>query len=294
MVRLDRFLGSRLAGRRLIYLAMLLAVTVPMIWRISFKELASPMVRDVYDTVASLPPGARVLLVFDFDPASSPENAPMADAFTRHLALQGARIYALTLWPTGPAEIDHTIRRVLAPEFPGYVYGTDYVNLGFMSGNEGVIAVALTDFKKAFSTDAHNLSTYDTEKLPIMRYVDNLGSFDLIIDVSGGYPGLREWIQYGSNPAGVPLVGGSVAVGSPDIFPYIPDQCLGILAGLKGAAEYEQLLLEHYPQLDRPECRVALERMGPQTVAHLLIISLILVGNGIHLARRRRRREAGS
>jgi hypothetical protein len=291
MARLANLALQGTAGRRVIYLCMLLAVSVPMIWRISFREHASPMVRDIYDAVESLSPGARVLLVYDFDPASEPEIKPMTDAFARHLCLKGARLFCLTLWPTGPVEIDKAIRQILLPEFPDLAYGVDYVNLGFMSGNEGVIAVALTDFKKAFSTDTHNLSTYDSKRLPIMAGVENLASFALVVDCSAGYPGLREWIQYGTLPAGVPIVGGSVAVGSPEIFPYIPGQCLGILAGLKGAAEYEQLLLEHYPQLDRQECRAALERMGPQTAAHLVIIALILTGNAIHLLRRRRARS---
>jgi hypothetical protein len=190
------------------------------------------------------------------------------------------------LWPTGPTEIDLAIRQIIETEFPDYEYGVDYVNLGFMSGNEGIIAAAALDFRKAFSTDAHNLSAYDTDRLPIMKWAKNLASFDLIIDCSAGYPGLQEWIQYGAQPEGVPIVGGSVAVRSPELFPYIPDQYIGILAGLKGAAEYEQLLVETYPQLDRPECRAALQRMGPQTVAHLLIILLILVGNVAHLGKK--------
>jgi len=288
MVWLSRPSIRALTSRRLIYLGVLLAVAAPMIWGVSFKEHASPMVRDVYATVEALPSESRVLLVFDFDPASAPEIRPMTNAFTRHLSLKQAKLFCLTLWPTGPVEIQKAFNQILEPEFPGHHYGVDYVNLGYLSGGEGVIAVALTDFKKAFSNDTHNISTYDAERLPIMESVDNLSSFDLIVDASAGYPGLIEWIQYGAAPSGVPIVGGSVSVGSPELFPYIPDQCVGILTGLKGAAEYEQLLLEQYPQLDRPECRAALQRMGPQTVAHLVIILLILLGNVLHFMNRRR------
>jgi len=283
-----RVKSEKLLGRRLIYLSILLAVTIPMIWRISFKERASSMVRDVFTAIESLPPGARVLVVYDFDPGTEPEIKPMADAFTRHLCLKGAKLYWATLWPTGPVQIDKTIRDVLKPEFPDYRYGVDYVNLGYVSGNEGVIALALTDFRKAFVTDAHNIPTSDSERLPIMQLARNIRSFNLIVDCSGGYPGLQEWIQYAAVPGRVTLLGGSVAVGTPELFPYVPEQCLGFLAGIKGAAEYEQLLLERYPQLDRPQCRVALERMGPQTVAHLAIIFFILLGNGLHLLRRGR------
>ncbi|MHB8079317.1 MAG: hypothetical protein ACYDIE_08690 [Candidatus Krumholzibacteriia bacterium] len=280
------------AGRRVIYAVMLLAVIAPMVWRISFRERPSAMTRDIFAAIEALPPGARVVLAYDFDPASEPETKPMGDAFTRHLALKQARIFYLTLWPLGQGEIDMVTRRVLATEFPEYRYGTDYVNLGFMSGNEGVISVAMTDLKKGFSTDVHNASTGVDGGLPIMRGVENLRNMDLIVDVAAGYPGLREWIQYAAVPGRIPIIGGSVAVKSPELFPYVPSQCLGILAGLKGAAEYEQLLIDRYPHLDRPDVRVALERMGPQTVAHLVVMLLIIIGNVIHLAHRRREGRA--
>lgn len=282
--------GEGALGRRVIYALMLTAVIAPMIWRISFKERPSQMTRDTFAAIEALPPGARVVLAYDFDPASEPEMKPMGDAFSRHLALKQARIFYLTLWPLGQGEIDMVTRRLLTEEFPEYRYGTDYVNLGFMSGNEGVISVAMTDLKKGFSTDVHNASTGAEGGLPIMRGIDNLRNMDLIVDVAAGYPGLREWIQYAAVPGGIPIIGGSVAVKSPELFPYVPTQCLGILAGLKGAAEYEQLLLDRYPHLDRPETRVALERMGPQTVAHLVVMLLIVTGNVIHLMRRRRER----
>jgi hypothetical protein len=277
--------------RRVIYIVMLLAVSLPLIWRVTFREHPSPMVRDIFRTIETLPPGARVLMAWDFDPASDSEIKPMGDAFTRHLALKEAQLFYLTLWPAGPGEIDMVIREVLAPEFPGYRYGVNYVNLGFMSGNEGVIAVAMTDFRKSFTTDVHNTSTANLERLPIMRGVDNLRNMDLIVDCAAGSPGLRDWILFAGVPGRIPIVGGSAAVGAPELFPYVPRQCVGILAGLKGAAEYEQLLVERYPQLDRPAATVALDRMGPQTAAHLAVMILIVLGNVAHLVRRRRQRS---
>jgi hypothetical protein len=276
--------------RRVIYVIMLLAVCLPMIWRVTFREHPSPMVRDIFRAIEALPPGARVLMAYDFDPASESEIKPMGDAFTRHLVLKGAQLFYLTLWPTGPGEIDLVIREVIVSEFPGYRYGTNYVNLGFMSGNEGVIAVALTDFRKSFTTDVHNTSTSNLERLPIMRGVENLRNMDLIVNCTAGSPGMRDWILFAAIPGRIPILGGAAAVQSPELFPYVPRQCIGILAGLKGAAEYEQLLIERYPQLNRPVVTVALDRMGSQTAAHLAIMILIVLGNVTYLVRKRRPR----
>jgi hypothetical protein len=41
--------------------------------------------------------------------------------------------------------IDDNISKVIKSDFPKMVYGEDYVNLGFKSGNEGVIKVIVTD-----------------------------------------------------------------------------------------------------------------------------------------------------
>ena len=40
-----------------------------------------------------------------------------------------------------------------------------------------------------------------------------------------------------------------------------------------------------------PDIRAALERMGPQTAAHLVIIVLILLGNFLHWRRQRRQQS---
>ncbi len=58
---------------------------------------------------------------------------------------------------------------------------------------------------------------------------------------------------------------------------------------IKGAAEYEFLLLEAYPQLrENPGTQEALRRMGPQLLAHLVLIGLIVVGNVVYFVGRSR------
>jgi hypothetical protein len=60
-----------------------------------------------------------------------------------------------------------------------------------------------------------------------------------------------------------------------------------MLIAVKGAAEYETLVTEKYPVTESPErLGIGRERMGPQLVAHLLIIALIVLGNISMLAAR--------
>ena len=48
------------------------------------------------------------------------------------------------------ADYDQTIAEVIRADYPDMREGVDFVNLGFQAGNEGVMKVVLTDFKKAF------------------------------------------------------------------------------------------------------------------------------------------------
>ncbi|MBS0265765.1 MAG: hypothetical protein JSS02_27790, partial [Planctomycetes bacterium] len=130
------------------------------------------------------------------------------------------------------------------------------------------------------------------DKFPITENITSLEDFDLIFTISTGYPGVKEWVQYGSSPLGVKLAAGATAVQAPLAYPYIPDQMLGLLAAIKGAAEYEAALAERYPQFRDPSKNQGLKRMAPQFWAHLLIIGLIVIGNTVHIADRFLRRTA--
>jgi hypothetical protein len=308
--------------RRIIFLLMTLAVSIPIIFQIPFPEVTTPMVKKVFDQIETMPAGSKVLVAFDYDPASEPELQPMANSLVRHLALRGCKLYFIALWPVGQNMIEDTVSNILVPEFGEYVYGVDYVNLGFKSGNEGVIKVIQTNLRKLYTTDGRGASV---DKIQMLEGVTSLRNMRLIVNVSAGYPGLKEWVQYGSDPAGVPIVGGCTAVQAPLLYPYYPSQLLGLMGGIKGAAEYDEILKKHYgdqvmaryakaletsfsndlenlkasytgPELEKRTAEakakyeeklqrgqndvyLGLLRMGPQAIAHLVIILLIVIGN---------------
>jgi hypothetical protein len=277
--------------KRWIFLVVGLAVVVATIFRLTFPEVPTPMVRAIYDKIETLPAGSRVLLPFDYDPGSEPELQPMADAYVRHCAEKGLKMYFIALWPLGQSMVAGTIDRVLTREYPQLRYGYDFVDLGYKSGGEGVIAVILTDLKKLYTTDARGANI---DSIPMLQGISNIRGFDMILTVSAGYPGLKEWIQYAGTPGNIPTAGGCTAVQAPLLYPYYPDQMLGLMGGIKAAAEYEALVMDGYPKFKENRARylTALTRMGPQTVAHLAIIFFILTGN-IAFQVLRRRKPAG-
>lgn len=274
--------------RRWIFLAMLLAVAVPVVAQKSFPEKPTRLVQDAFNVIENLPDGSNVLISLDYEPSTEGELAPMTKALTRHCCLKRHKLFFMTLWPGGIPLIEKNIESIIEGDLADLqlAYGKDYVNLGFNAGREVTVIVMGTDFKKMFPTDNDKVPL-DDPSLPMAHDIETLDDMALIIDVSAGYPGMKEWIQYGASPHHIQMVVASTAVQAPQAFPYYPNQLTGILAAIKGAAEYEAALAAKYPRFDHPRYKEAIRRMAPQLWAHLLVIGLIVLGNGIYLAERR-------
>ncbi len=96
-------------------------------------------------------------------------------------------------------------------------------------------------------------------------------------------------MQYAATPFDIKMVAGTTGVGAPALYPYIPNQLAGLLGAIKAAAEYEQTMIDEYPDLkDNKNAQEALRKMGPQLVAHMLMIALIIGGNVIFFVGKRR------
>jgi len=280
----------RTLDRRWIFLLLLWAVLVPIyfigVTGRTFPEVPSVLAQATFDEIDRLSPGDSVLLAFDYDPASEGELGPMATAFVRHAAEKKLRMYFMTLWPIGPQMIDGTIAKVITADFPELVYGRDYVNLGYKSGSEGVIKVIVTNLRELYTTDSRGTGV---QEIPMMEGVTNIQQMKLIINVSAGYAGTKEWVQYAATPfPALRLVAGATGVQAPLLYPYVPRQLPGLLGAIKGAAEYEKLVVDAYGGANPdPKYLEALRRMGPQLVAHLLIIALIVMANVVFVIDRR-------
>jgi len=277
--------------KRWIFLLMFISVSVP-IYIIgktgkTFPEVPTILSEETFKAVEELNEGDPVLLSFDFDPASEGELGPMATAFTRHVCEKKLKVYFMALWPVGPQMVDDVINKVIKPDFPEMEYGVDYVNLGFKSGNEGVIKVIVTDIRGLYTTDDKGTNI---DAIPMMADIHSVQDFELVINVSAGYAGTKEWVQYAVTPFPnrIKMVAGCTGVQAPLLYPYIPEQLPGLLGAIKGAAEYEALVIMKYGS-DSPDPKYleARRRMGPQLVAHILIILLIIIANVVYFAERK-------
>jgi len=281
---LDRF--SNL-DRRVIFLLIALAVIIPLIVNYTTYIPPSLIVQTLFDKVEDMPPGAKILISFDYGPSTVPENQPMANALVRHALEKGHRVYLMALWPTGARQSQQLIEEIIDVEYPDKVEGEDWIHLGYKAGNQGLINTLMSDVKAMYTTDIAGTAI---DEFPMMDGINTLRDFDLILALGSGFPGTKEWVQFAGDPGNIPVGGGTTAVMAPLLFPYYPKQMVGLMGGLQGAAEYEAALIERYPQLSE-RSRIASTSMGPQVTAHLVIIAFIIVGNITFIFERRRSRK---
>ncbi len=270
-----RSLTGHEVERRVIFLFIGLSVSLPLLFNLTFSEKATPIVKGIYDKIDNLPSGSRILISFDYGPSMAPEVEPMSNAFIRHSLAKDHKVIIMGLWATGQSLGASAVENIVKAEFPDKVDGVDYINIGYKAGNQGVLNVIITDFRKMYATDVNGV---DLDSVQIFEGIRSLKDMALMISVGGGFPGIKEWVLFAADPGNIPLAGGSAAVATPTMYPYYPKQLIGLLGGIKGAAEYESEMKKNYPRFaDMPTPGVNM--MGPQTLAHMVVMAFIIIGN---------------
>ncbi|MCD4690690.1 hypothetical protein K8S17_04440 [bacterium] len=267
----------RRIDRRIIFVLVLVAVVWPLITPLRLPMDVSPPVQRLYDVVDEIPAGSIVMLAGDYSPDTMPELQPMTIAFLRHCFRNDLRVVVACLWPASPPLVERALIP-LAEEF-GKEYGVDYVNLGYMAGGTVTLLGMGASIPITFPSDYGGTPV---DEIPLMQEVENFDDIAFVMEVSAGTPGTREWVQQVQGRFRVMLGSGTTAVGAPNFYPYVQSgQLVGLLGGLKGAAEYEILV-------GAPAD--ATSGMDAQSVVHALIVVFIILGNIAYFASRRAER----
>ena len=162
----------------------------------------------------------------------------------------------------------------------GRSYGTDWIYLGFRPQYTAAILGMGESIADVFDADYEGNALSATA---LGRQVHNYDNIDLVISVAdGSMP--TYWVEFARARYGERVVAALTAVMVTSFLPYLESgQLDGILAGLKAAAEYEELL-------DNPAAGA--RGMDAQSAAHALIAVLIIIGN-VEAWRARRKRVRG-
>ncbi|KAB2906804.1 MAG: hypothetical protein F9K40_06095 [Kofleriaceae bacterium] len=283
--------------RRWIFLAMAFAVVLPLFFPLNLPAKPDPMTKAAFNAVESLPQGARVFVSMDFDPASTPEIEPFYRAVMLHLKRKEARVAIATTWYQAPPLVERLIRETVdqaiapagtegysgLPDRP-YRANVDYVYLGFRDGKGATIAAMGSDLRKVFDGRANDGTPLD--QIPMMNGIKRLEDFDLLVLVSAGFPGAKEYIQFVGERYKLRMITAVTAVSTTDMSPYFQTgQLAGLVGGMAGSAGYEYLV----------------GKKGSGTagadvlnVGNVVVIFAIIFGNVIFFAGRVHRRRHGA
>ncbi|MDD3049805.1 MAG: hypothetical protein PHR06_01515 [Candidatus Cloacimonetes bacterium] len=310
--------------RRYIYLIVALAIIIPLLIPYNSKTYVTEPTENVYRMIDSFSgrPDKAILLCYSHDASTTAELLPMEVAILRHCFERNIKVFTLTFLEAASPLVDYSIN-IAKEDFPEVVSGVDYVNFGFKPYSLflPILLGMGEDIAEAVDTDSEGRKI---ENLPIMQDIKNYNDMNLVMDFSAS-GSVFSWITYARVKFGANVAAGITAVMAADNYPYLQSgQLIGMLSGLKGAAEYEALvdLFAAYSNGDYPNGRplsrelhreiiiplntdyvtyiyeennekkevvtdvkldykfkTARIGMNAQSVAHIMIIVFILIGN---------------
>jgi hypothetical protein len=272
--------------RRWIYLLLTVVVIVPLIVPLRLMKDVSPRAREVFQAVDTLQHMGKPLMIsVDFDPASEAELRPILRSLIRHAFARNVKVLVLGLWPNGTGLGQEELERV-AGEF-NKKSGEDFVFLGYKPGIDAVILGLGENIQSVFPVDGNG---DPLSAMPMMQKIRKLRDIGFVVSLSAGSPGYTDWLLYAGSRYRARVGAGTTAVQAADAYPYVQSgQLIGLLAGMKGAAEYE--FMNNREGISK-ERMIAVPAMDPQSLAHIAIILMVLIGNIGFLAGLGKRRKS--
>jgi len=293
---MDRLLDL---DRRWLYLLVFLVCIFPFVKPLGLPIGSSSAVDALFERMESLEAGETILISFDYGPSTGPENDPMAVAAIRHALARGIRVVVISLFPIGGVTEAHEefVRATGGwdPEtrefrdFPGQYYGVDAINLGYKDGAAPALRQMNEQLHAVFPTDYEYRRPIG--EWEITRDIQGYGGFAFAMSIATGT--IAEWWANIVNAQfGLDVAVGCTAVSAPRYFAYLrAGQMFALLGGLKGAAEYEQLVTRAYPEvgrLTREQAYFAAKGWDVQSLVYSIIIVFIILGNVAYFDARRR------
>ncbi len=301
--------------RRWIFLLIGVACIVPFFTPLGLPILPSAEVEGIFDYMETLGPDNCIMVSFDFEPGTSAENQPMGVAMLRHAFARQVPVYVTAYWPLGQALASMALEELTdetADDYFKYVRWEEWVDLrdqGLTERDEIEAAwvaagnilpenargwvfegrdVAFLGYLPYFhlailgmtnsieSQFPETVSGVPISGMPMYQDHKSLRDLDLAF-TSAGSSACVTWITYAREKIGLPVAFGVTAVMATDYLIFVQsNQIIGQMGGLRGAAEYETLLLENgYSDVPGK----AFIGMDVQSIAHILIILLVVLGN---------------
>ena len=278
----------------LIYLLILGVLLAILLVRPPFGDIPFAPSTDVtqfYNAVESVPDNSPVLVVYDWDATRSAEMSVLSQAVMRHLMSRRLPFVTISTAPQGPGFAQQVVRTVLADPVSnyGYTYGTDYLILGYIPGNEAALRSAVDDFTAVLPLDYQQIQRLDSYPILQQGNIRGARDFALVIDLASDEAELRNWIEQVGARTDVPLIAAVPQSLDPIARSYNRVRGTGlqaVVSGTNGALQYNRQLLQAGRNTGLMSIDELTDRLNAQSVAQLLV-ALVIVAAFINMATRR-------
>jgi len=228
--------------REVVMTLVVIAMIIPAISPLGLPLMTSEMAEDWYRTIEEMPEGSVILFDIGYGSGGYPSLGPGQIVALKQMfeneqnvilmatALEGSMMYPLIMEDVNPDRF-------------GAVYGEDYLFLGYISGGQTAMAGVLGNIRSLVSNDYQG---NPLDSFSIMEGVNSAEDFDLVAYLTTSGDTAEGWVYQASSQYNRPVVGGCLSMMTTSIKPYYDsDQILGLMDGIKGAADLE--FLTGYP-----------------------------------------------
>ena len=264
--------------RRYIYLLTWLFVLFPLLNPLGLPVPIGRESKAWKTYLDGIPNDSVIFFSMDYGVSGMPELFPMTVSTMHYLwdncQANNWKIVVLGFWVQGPLVFDTVLDQMNPESTYGVEYGVDWIELGWIPGQETGMAALATDIWGQAPRDF--IENQPMSAHPIMEEIRTAEDVDLVISIETGTPGLPEWLRQWNTPFGVPFMVGCIGVSVPGMAPYLASgQLSALMPGLTASGEFEILI-------NRPGLAVA--GLDAVSMSHLLVVLLVLIGNIAYFA----------
>jgi hypothetical protein len=225
--------------REIVMTLVLLAIIVPAMNPLGLPLLTGDMSKAWYNSVDALPEDSVVLFDIGYGSGGYPSLGPGNIAAFHQMFEKDLKIVIMATALEGSMMYPLIMDAVKPEQTYGAVYGEDYVFLGYIAGEQTAMAGVLGDLKSLVSNDYQGTSI---DSLSVMDNVGGAEDFDVVAYMTTAGGTAEGWVYQAYSQYNKDVLGGCLSMMTTSIKPYYDSgQLLGIMDGIKGAADLEFL-----------------------------------------------------
>ena len=247
---------------------IILAMAYITLYPLGFPIPLTDQTRACYAAVDALQPGDIMLVDMGYGSGTIAFHQPGLVVVFRHAIEKGVKLVMVSTSVESPMLLTRVVDEV-NPVAKGYVYGVDWVHLGYVAGGEPAYSTILSDITNVFTEDYAGTPIGD---LPIMAELTapTNEKIDLVYIQTAGGDVIEGWIRQSAVRYDHNLITQVNEMMVPTVLPYYPINCDGVMNGGIGAAEYEAI--SGYPG-------EAIKLSDMMTMGGLVVLVFLILGN---------------